>query len=188
LAEPSLLLPRPGLELVKSGVEHGGFSVHAGVTVKEGDKLGREKLCRYAARPPFAEDQIRLTGDGMVRFTLRSPAKNGQRAILLEPLRFLRRIAWLVPPPRQHQVRYHGVLAPAAKMRSPIIPRPRPKIQLAFPIENLLPERPSFRVPWARLLARYRSGNCVRARVRPPVVSSATTMVVRRSREDRNPG
>ena len=30
----------------------------------------------------------------------------------------------LVPPPRFHLVRYHGVLAPAAKWRSEIVPAP----------------------------------------------------------------
>ena len=29
----------------------------------------------------------------------------------------MRKLAWLVPPPTQHQLRYAGVLAPAAKLR-----------------------------------------------------------------------
>jgi hypothetical protein len=47
--------------------------------------------------------------------SIRSALANAVEA--LEPLAFLRRLAWLVPPPRQHQLRYAGILAPAAKHR-----------------------------------------------------------------------
>ena len=36
-----------------------------------------------------------------------------------------RRLAALVPPKGQHLVRYHGVLAPAARLRSRVVRRPR---------------------------------------------------------------
>ncbi len=106
------------------------------------------------ARPPFAEDQLRATEDGRIALTLRRKAKSGQSVILLEPVRQLRRLAWLIPPARQHQVRFHGILAPAAKDRSRVVAKPPFKLQLAFPLENMHPERSSYRVPWAKLLAR----------------------------------
>jgi hypothetical protein len=37
-----------------------GFSVHAEVTVAAGDADGRERLCRYAARPPLADAQLSM--------------------------------------------------------------------------------------------------------------------------------
>jgi len=37
--------------------------------------------------------------------------------LLLQPSEFLRRLATLVPPPRAHLVRYHGVFAPASLRR-----------------------------------------------------------------------
>jgi hypothetical protein len=41
----------------------------------------------------------------------------------LEPLEFMQRLAAaLVPRPRLHLIRFHGVLAPNAKLRSEIIP------------------------------------------------------------------
>jgi hypothetical protein len=86
--------------------------------------------------------------------TLRKPANNGQRKIFLEPVRFLRKLAWLVPPPGRHMLRYGGILAPAAKRRPRVVPRPPPQIQLVFPIENMRPKRQSFRPGWAALLAR----------------------------------
>jgi len=40
------------------------------------------------------------------------------------PLDFLARLAALVPRPCAHLLTYHGVLAPAAKWRELILPRP----------------------------------------------------------------
>jgi Putative transposase len=154
LHEPSLLTPTHTFDLKKSGVQFGGFSIHAGVAVSRNDQEGRLKLCRYVARPPLADEQLRRLDDGRIELTLRTPAKNGQRKILLEPLRLLRRLCWLVPPPRQNQVRYHGVLAARSKLRSEVVPRPEPELQLAFPIQNMLPEKKSYRVAWAILLKR----------------------------------
>ena len=42
----------------------------------------------------------------------------------MEPLEFMERLATLVPRPRLHLIRFHGVLAPNAKLRSKIVPAP----------------------------------------------------------------
>ena len=42
----------------------------------------------------------------------------------MEPLEFMQRLAALMPRPRLHLIRFHGVLAPNAKLRSEIIPSP----------------------------------------------------------------
>jgi hypothetical protein len=39
---------RPGMD---GAVESEGFNLHTGVSIPAGDDEGREKLCRYAARP-----------------------------------------------------------------------------------------------------------------------------------------
>ena len=39
------------------------------------------------------------------------------------PVDFKERLAALVPRPRLHLVRFHGVLAPNAKLRALIVPR-----------------------------------------------------------------
>jgi hypothetical protein len=44
----------------------------------------------------------------------------------MEPLEFMERLAALVPRPRLHLIRFHGVLAPNAKLRSKIVPAPAP--------------------------------------------------------------
>jgi hypothetical protein len=45
--------------------------------------------------------------------------------VLFEPLDFLARLAALVPPPRVHLTRYHGVFAPQAALRAAITPAGR---------------------------------------------------------------
>jgi hypothetical protein len=86
LDEPSGLTPTRGVTAPEVA-QVGGFTVHAGVTVARGDARGREQLCRYITRPPFSERQLARTSDGRVELTLRKPANNGQRKILLEPVR-----------------------------------------------------------------------------------------------------
>ena len=84
-----MLSPSRIVDVKSTAIECAGFSVHAQVRVAQGDRRGGERLCLYAARPPFAEDQLRMTDDGRVRLTLRRPPKNGQGAIVLSPVQFL---------------------------------------------------------------------------------------------------
>ena len=42
----------------------------------------------------------------------------------MSPLAFLQRRAALVPPPRRHLIRFHGVLAPHAELRAQMVARP----------------------------------------------------------------
>jgi len=100
-----------------------GYSLHAGVTVHKNDRLGLERLCRYILRPPLASKRLARTDDGRVRYRFRRPDANGQTEILLSPEAFLARLATLIPPPRQNQLRYHGCFAPRSAHRAAIVPR-----------------------------------------------------------------
>jgi len=40
----------------------------------------------------------------------------------MSPLEFMQRLAALVPRPRLHLIRFHGVLAPNARLRPEVIP------------------------------------------------------------------
>lgn len=71
-----------------------GFSLHAGVRVHENDRLGLE----------------------MKR------SRGGSLFLVLTPAQLLARIATLVPPPRTHAIRYHGLFAPNARARSKVVP------------------------------------------------------------------
>jgi len=103
-------------------VDVDGVNVHADLRIEKGDRLGRERLLRYGLRPPFADEQIRLTPDGRIAFALRKARKNGDTHRFYTPVQLLRRLAWLIVPPRQALVRYEGVLAPRADFRASVVP------------------------------------------------------------------
>ena len=98
-----------------------GFSLHAGVRVHEHDRVGLERLCRYAARPPFALHRLTAGPEGKLVYRMKRP-RGGSLFLLLTPDELLARIATLVPPPRAHALRYHGVFAPNARVRAQVVP------------------------------------------------------------------
>ena len=87
----------------------GGFSLHAGVTIAPHQRGKLERLCRYVSRPPVARERMALTASGQVRYALKTPYRDGTTHIVLEPLDLMARLAALVPPPRRHLTRFHGV-------------------------------------------------------------------------------
>jgi hypothetical protein len=57
-----------------------------------------------------------------VVLTLKTPYRDGTTHTVMSPLEFMERLAALVPRPRLHLIRFHGVLAPNARLRPDIIP------------------------------------------------------------------
>ena len=53
--------------------DFGGFGVHAGGTVAEGDAAARARLVRYCARAPLSLERLFVTEDGMVVYRIRRP-------------------------------------------------------------------------------------------------------------------
>jgi len=47
-----------------------------------------------------------------------------EQPLLLALMEFMQRLAALVPRPRLHPIRFHGVLAPNAKLRKAVVPLP----------------------------------------------------------------
>ncbi|HEY5720282.1 MAG TPA: transposase [Gammaproteobacteria bacterium] len=99
-----------------------GFSLHAGVAVPPNDRQRLERLCRYAGRPPVATERLSEMADGRLLYALRHGWKDGTTHVAFEPLELIDRLAALVPPPRFHTVRYHGVLASRSKHRAEVVP------------------------------------------------------------------
>ena len=123
--------------------EKSGFSVDASVRITLIDRdvpsyfQSLEHLLRYCARPPFALERLSVTHDASgratkVRYVLprhkaanwvgpgrsRTSTRPGANGVVeLSPFEFLDRLADLVPPPRKHRHRYHGVFAPNHKLR-----------------------------------------------------------------------
>ena len=75
----------------------------------------------------------------------------------MSPLEFMQRLAALVPRPRLHLIRFHGVLAPNAKLRALVVPQALEaatgESELTAPESSCTHSRPT-RISWARLLKR----------------------------------
>ena len=104
--------------------EEEGYSIHAGVELDGRDREGLEKVCRYLFRPAFAEERLTLLPDGRLEYAFRKARPDGGRGIVVEPLELMERLAALVPPPRSHLTKYHGVLAPSHYWRELVVPTP----------------------------------------------------------------
>jgi hypothetical protein len=123
--------------------ENSGFSVDASVRITLIDRdvpsyfRSLVHLLRYCARPPFALERLSLIRDAdgriiRIRYVLprhkaanwvgrgrgRKSTRPGASGVVeLSPFEFLDRLADLVPRPRKHRHRYHGVFAPNHKLR-----------------------------------------------------------------------
>jgi len=100
----------------------GGVSLHANVAVPARDRKRFERLCRYAARPPVASERLSRMDDGRLLSSLKHRWRDGTTHVVFEPRELLEKLAALVPPPRLHLVRYHGILAPCASERDRVVP------------------------------------------------------------------
>ena len=92
--------------------EFGGFSIHAGVTVNDDDRDGRERLLRYCARPALSMERISETREGLIAYRLRHVQKGRATHRVMTPVEFLARISAIIPPPRHPLLRYFGVFGP----------------------------------------------------------------------------
>ena len=100
------------------------FTLHAAVRWGADQRKELEHLCRYITRPAIANERLKCSRAGDVVLLLKSAFKDGTTHIVMAPLEFMQRLAVLVPRPRLHLIRFHGVLAANAKLRSEIIPNP----------------------------------------------------------------
>ncbi len=112
-----------------------------------------EQLCRYITRPAIANERLKRNRAGQVVLQLKSPYKDGTTHIVMEPLEFMERLAALVPRPRLHLIRFHGVLAPNAKLRSKIVPAPAQRATEP-PTDHAQGQGETPRMSWVRLLKR----------------------------------
>jgi len=99
-----------------------GFSLHAAVRCGSDERQVLEQLCRYVTRPALANERVRCNRAGQVVLKLKTVWHDGTTHLVLSPLQFMPRLAALVPRPRLHLIRFHGVLATNAKLRALVIP------------------------------------------------------------------
>ena len=74
----------------------------------------------------LAQDRVRLRADGCVLVELKTVWRDGTSHFLFEPIKFLEKLAALIPRPAVNLLLYHGVLAPRARWRSQVVSYGRP--------------------------------------------------------------
>jgi hypothetical protein len=111
----------------------GGFSLHAGVAAEAHECQKLERLCRYIARPAISEKRLSISAQGTAVRTqdpvedrasaasegaastasVAAQRPSGTTHVEFEPIDFIAKLAALVPPPRAHLTRFHGIFTPA---------------------------------------------------------------------------
>jgi hypothetical protein len=137
-----------------------GFDLHAGVIVPPRDRARLERLCRYALRPPIAQERLHRTPEGQVILDLRHRWADGTTYLVFEPLELLERLTSLTPRPRINLLLYYGVLGARSAWRSRIaaIDRKRSEARSAVTRDGVSapgrPDRPKTNWLWAELMRR----------------------------------
>jgi len=162
---------RPDNPLVETVGKVAGFSLHAGVATRANERDKLERLCRYIARPAVSTRRLSLTRHGKVRYELKTPYNDGTTHVLFEPLDFMYRmygmpraqgcagaaiakLVALVPKPRVHLTRFHGVFAPNSKYRARVTPAKRGQGRKKKPLDETQDQTPAERrvsMTWAHL-------------------------------------
>jgi hypothetical protein len=140
----------------------GGFSLHAGVAAEAHESEKLERLCRYIARPAISEKRLSIAPQGRVRYQLKTPWRNGTTHVEWDPVDFIAKLVALVPPPRAHLTRFHGVFAPNAALRAQLTPSGRGKrpateaaqVDVSAIDEPRSPEEKRRAMSWAQRLKR----------------------------------
>ena len=130
----------------------GGFNLHAGVVIGAHNREGLARLCRYVARPPLSSKRMHIQPNGQILIRLKRAWMDGTQHLEFSPIELLEKLAALVPPPRVNQILYHGVLAPRAKWRQEIVPKPSER-EAFKPLRKCATHTPRRRhTLWAELL------------------------------------
>ena len=175
-----------------------GFSLHAVVRCAADDRDALEQLCRTITRPALANERVQINAAGQVVLKLKTAWRDGTTHLVMSPLEFMQRLAALVPRPRLHLIRFHGVLAPNAKLRALVVLQEVPQEVLQVPETPAQQAKPAaceancahhraVRLSWAKLLKQVfdldlqHCPNCggdlriIAAILQPPVIEKILT-------------
>ncbi|MFH1131974.1 MAG: transposase [Pseudomonadota bacterium] len=119
-------------------------------------------------RLAISNKRLSLTPDKKVRLSLRKPYYTGQTEVIFGPVAFLRRSAAIIPPPRQNQIRFHGIFVPHSKFNAKtkaLVPTPEIcKANKSNPVqadasEIMDPKQRGYRILWSALSMRVFKNN-----------------------------
>jgi hypothetical protein len=74
------------------------FNLHANGRIGADDDTGRERLCRYITRPPFALGRFRRLRDGNIAYRVKKVSRHRTTQRVMAPLECLARLASIVAP------------------------------------------------------------------------------------------
>ncbi len=145
-------------------VKANGFSLHAEVSCKAEERKKLERICRYIARPAIGEERLSVNQKGQVVYKLKKAYDDDTTYIMMEPIELLEKLSAIIPRPRVHLTRFHGILAPHDKHRKLVVPK-SPKVEertkaltevkvLTLQQQLLEKKKKQQRMSWARLLKR----------------------------------
>ena len=134
------------------------LNIHFHAVVPDGVFVpGDDGAVSFARLPPPTDDDVELLLHRTA--SMKRPLPDGRTHLVLDGVGLLRKLAPLIPPPRFHLLRFHGVFAPNAKLRSRVVPKPPPKAETAT--TTPMPDRPRtrhttspYRLDWAAALKR----------------------------------
>ena len=131
-----------------------GFSLHANVSCQSAEREKLEHMVRYIARPPVAIDRLSSRTDGLITYRMKKKYRDGTEVLLFSPMELMEKLAALVPKPRAHITRYHGLFAPHSKNRKKVVLSEIKKVLEAGSVAK--DEKPDAqkRMSWAKLLNR----------------------------------
>ena len=160
-----------------------GFNLQAATRVAARDRDGLERMARYLARPPIANDRLTRLPDGRLQLELKRPWRDGTTAFVFTPHELIERLVALVRRPRAHLMRYFGVFAPAFAARAAIVPDGARPDRAPAPPPGAPPEEPALppfrrRYPWASLIWRVFVEDvleCARCHGRMTIVAALTS-------------
>jgi hypothetical protein len=80
------LIQKDSLKKTEPHAVVSGINIHAAVAFDARDKPRMERMCRYLARPPIAQQRLTRRCDGSIQYTMKKVWRDGTSAIVLAPL------------------------------------------------------------------------------------------------------
>jgi hypothetical protein len=128
-----------------------GFTIHASTKVNPLNRKELEKLIRYIARGPVANERLKYDKDkNTVTLTLKRAFDDGTTKLVMSPHTFIEKITAIIPPPKFHLVTWHGVFACNSSLKNIVRLKPKEKKGFCFDEEG----KKTKNYTWSKMLSR----------------------------------